>query len=62
MNGASSLSQYDLLLAAIVLPLVLASVAGALLPVEMVSALTAGSVPSSGSMGYALFYNPPDSS
>ncbi|MEF8870637.1 MAG: hypothetical protein V5A41_03290 [Haloarculaceae archaeon] len=59
MRSADSVSRYDLLLAAIVLPLVVAGMIGALLPVGMSVALGAGSVPATGTMGYALFYRPP---
>lgn len=59
MISGGSVSRYDLLLAAIALPLVVAGVAGALLPVAMSVALGAGSVPATGTMGYALFYRPP---
>jgi hypothetical protein len=52
-------SRHDLLLAAIAVPLVLAGVVAAVLPVGMVAALGAASVPATGSVGYALFYNPP---
>lgn len=55
----NSVSRHDLLLAAIALPLMIAGVVGALLPVGMPLALGAGSVPATGSMGYALFYRPP---
>jgi hypothetical protein len=59
MSPERSLSRHDLLLVAIALPLLLASLVAALLPVGTVTALGAGSVPATGSMGYALFYNPP---
>jgi hypothetical protein len=51
--------RYDLLLAVIALSLVGASLVGALSPVGMVAALGAGSVPATGTVGYALFYRPP---
>jgi hypothetical protein len=59
MSRVASLSRHDLLLVAIALPLVLASLVGVLLPVGMSAALGAGSVPATGSLGYALFYDPP---
>jgi hypothetical protein len=52
-------SRYDVLLAAIAVPMLVAATLGALLPVGMPLALGAGSVPATGSMGYALFYRPP---
>ena len=59
MNPNGSLTRHDILLAAIALPLVVAGALGALLPVGMSLALGAGSVPATGSLGYALFYRPP---
>ncbi|WP_302081527.1 hypothetical protein [Salinibaculum rarum] len=59
MLPGDSVTRHDLLLAAIALPLVVAGMAGALLPVGMSVALGAGSVPATGTMGYALFYRPP---
>ncbi|MFB6074719.1 MAG: hypothetical protein ABEJ89_06875 [Haloarculaceae archaeon] len=50
-----SLAVPDLLLAAVAVLMVVASVAGALLPVGMSTALAAGSVPATGTIGYALF-------
>ena len=52
-------TRHDVLLAMIALPMVVAATLGALLPVGMSIALGAGSVPATGSMGYALFYRPP---
>jgi hypothetical protein len=54
-----TLSRHDLSLAAIAVSLLAASLAGALLPVGMMAALGAGSVPATGGVGYALFYRPP---
>jgi hypothetical protein len=62
MTSAESLTRHDILLAAIALPLVVAGALGAVLPVGMSLALGAGSVPATGSMGYALFYRPPGES
>jgi hypothetical protein len=59
MRSDDSLTRHDILLAAIALPLVVAGALGAVLPVGMSLALGAGSVPATGSMGYALFYRPP---
>ncbi|MFT4921809.1 MAG: hypothetical protein ACI8XM_001016 [Haloarculaceae archaeon] len=52
-------TRHDLLLAAIAVSLALGALFGALLPVGMPVALGAGSVPATGSMGYALFCRPP---
>lgn len=53
-------SRYDFILAVIPASLILATIAGAVSPVGMITALGLGSVPASGSMGYALFYRPPE--
>ncbi len=57
--GVTDVSRHDASLAGIAVPLALAAVVGALSPVGMATALGAGSVPASGSLGYALFYRPP---
>lgn len=49
-------SRYDYILAAIATPLLLGALAGIFSPVEMSAALGVGSVPASGTVGYALFY------
>jgi hypothetical protein len=59
MNPSESVTRHDILLAAIAVPMLVAATLGALLPVGMPLALGAGSVPATGSMGYALFYRPP---
>jgi hypothetical protein len=59
MDSERSLSRYDLSLAAIALSLVTGSLVGALSPVGMAVALAGGSVPATGTVGYALFYRPP---
>jgi hypothetical protein len=56
---ASGLSRHDLSLAGIAASLLAALLAGALSPVGMSVALGVGSVPASGTVGYALFYRPP---
>jgi hypothetical protein len=61
MDSLGSLSRHDLSLVAIALPLVVALLFGVVSPVEMVAALAAASVPATGGLGYALFYNPPTS-
>ena len=59
MGPDGSLTRHDLLLATIALSLAVAGIVGLVLPVGMSLALGAGSVPATGSMGYALFYRPP---
>jgi len=54
-----SVTRHDLLLVGIAVPLLLAGAVGALSPIGLPVALGAGSIPASGSMGYALFYRPP---
>ncbi|WP_424002561.1 hypothetical protein ACOZ4I_02145 [Haloarcula salina] len=54
-----SLSAADLVLASIALSMVGAAVGAVLTSVSLVTALSAGSLPASGSIGYALFYDPP---
>ena len=49
----------DLVLVAIALPLVVASLVGVLYSVQLAVAMGAGSIPASGTIGYALFYRPP---
>ncbi|SFR89909.1 hypothetical protein SAMN05216559_0709 [Halomicrobium zhouii] len=49
----------DLVLAAVALPMVLAALVGLFYSVQFAIALGAGSVPASGTIGYALFYDPP---
>jgi hypothetical protein len=58
----SGLSRYDLLLAAIALPMTVAGIAGVLTSVAMSTALAAGSVPAGGTVGYALFVATPGES
>jgi hypothetical protein len=53
------LATADLVLAAVALPLLLGALAGAVLSVQFGLALGAGSVPATGTIGYALFYDPP---
>lgn len=55
-----SLGFYDLLLAAIFAPLVVAVVAAMELAVPAAYVLGAGSLPASGLVGYALFVDPPE--
>ena len=62
MFPSISLATADLVLVAVALPLVIASLVGALYSVQLGLALGAGSIPASGSVGYALFYDPPKES
>ncbi|QLH84908.1 hypothetical protein HZS54_05140 [Halosimplex pelagicum] len=52
-------SVHDAILALIPAILALAALAGAVLSWSWGTALAVGSVPASGTVGYALFYNPP---
>jgi hypothetical protein len=53
------LSMPDLVLASIALSMLLASLGAVVTSISLVTALSAGSLPASGSIGYALFYDPP---
>lgn len=55
----ASLSAPDLVLACIAVAMLLATVGGLLTSFSVAVALGAGSIPAGGSVGYALFYNPP---
>lgn len=57
--GEVSLATADLVLLAMAIPLVLASIVGAIFSVQLAVAMGAGSLPASGTLGYALFYDPP---
>ncbi|PSQ33469.1 hypothetical protein BRD09_00710 [Halobacteriales archaeon SW_10_68_16] len=57
--SVTDISRHDASLVGIALPLALGALVGALSPVGMAMALGAGSVPASGTLGYALFYRPP---
>ena len=59
MSPSGSLATADLVLVAIALPLVVASLVGVLYSVRLALAVGAGSVPACGTLGYALFYDPP---
>jgi hypothetical protein len=52
-------SMPDLVLASIALSMLLASLGAVVTSLSFVTALSAGSLPATGSIGYALFYNPP---
>jgi len=53
------LATADVVLLSIALSMLLASAVAFVLPVGLASALGLGSLPASGSVGYALFYDPP---
>lgn len=55
----ATVSRHDLALAAIALSLVTAAVLGVVSSLGLPVALGAGSIPATGSLGYALFYRPP---
>ena len=59
MSLSGSLAMADLVLVAIALPLVVASLVGVLYSIQLSVAVGAGSIPASGTIGYALFYDPP---
>ncbi len=60
MPPSLPLATADLVLVAIALPLLAGSLVGALHSVQMAVAVGAGSIPASGTVGYALFYRPPN--
>lgn len=53
------LGIYDLLLVAITLPMLLASLASFVLTIPSILLLGLGGIPASGLVGYALFVDPP---
>ena len=57
--GEVSLATADLVLIVMAVPMVLASLAGLASSIQFAVALGAGSVPATGTLGYALFYDPP---
>ncbi|MFY4813904.1 hypothetical protein [Haloarcula argentinensis] len=57
MTGSPSMP--DLVLASIALSMLLASLGAVVTSISFVTALSAGSLPATGSIGYALFYDPP---
>lgn len=61
MASGLPLATADLVLLAIAVPMVVASLVGLLNSVQLAVAMGAGSVPASGTIGYALFYDPPKS-
>ncbi|WP_324759748.1 hypothetical protein [Haloarcula montana] len=59
MSSDFPVSTADAVLATIALSMVLAGLGAVASSLSVVGALAAGSLPASGSIGYALFYNPP---
>ncbi|WP_226011014.1 hypothetical protein [Halomicrobium salinisoli] len=59
MSPSPSVATADLVLLAVAAPMIVASLAAAVTSVQLGLALGAGSVPASGTIGYALFYDPP---
>lgn len=60
MLSSLPLATADLVLVAIALPLVVGSLVGVLYSVQLALAVGVGSIPASGTVGYALFYRPPN--
>ena len=54
-----ALSTADLVLAGIAVPMLLAAFGAVVTSLSVAVAMAAGSIPATGSIGYALFYNPP---
>jgi len=54
-----ALSTADVVLASVAVSMLLAAFGAVLTSVSVVAALGLGSLPAGGSIGYALFYNPP---
>lgn len=57
--GEVSLATADLVLLVMAVPLLLATLIAVAFSVQFGVAMGAGSVPASGTLGYALFYDPP---
>jgi len=62
MIELASLSTADAVLASIALTMLLATVGAVATSLSVAAAFGAGSIPATGSIGYALFYNPPTES
>jgi len=60
MTALRTPATADLQLVGIAVPLVVAAVVAVLTSVGAAIALGAASLPASGTLGYALFYSPPD--
>jgi len=61
LPGEVSLATADLVLLVMAIPMVLASLVGVVFSVQLGVAMGAGSLPAGGTLGYALFYDPPAS-
>ncbi|MDS0282228.1 hypothetical protein [Haloarcula onubensis] len=59
MTDSPSLSPADLVLASIAIVMALAAFGAVATSLSVAVAMAAGSIPATGSIGYALFYNPP---
>ncbi|MDS0259812.1 hypothetical protein NDI56_10455 [Haloarcula sp. S1CR25-12] len=59
MTEVASLSTADFVLASIALVMTLAAFGAVVTSLSVAVAFGAGSIPATGSIGYALFYNPP---
>lgn len=59
MADPAALRTADLVLATIAVAMALAAFGAVATSLSVAVAMAAGSVPASGSIGYALFYNPP---
>ena len=61
MTAPPSRSTADLILASIAIAMTLAAFGAVATSLSVAIAMAAGSIPATGSIGYALFYNPPTS-
>jgi len=59
-RDAASLTAADAVLAAIPTTLLVVLLAGVAVSLSIRTALALGTLPASGTIGYALFWNPPD--
>jgi len=59
MPHSAPLSPADLVLASIAIAMSLAVFGAIVTSLSVAAAMAAGSIPATGSIGYALFYNPP---
>jgi len=59
MTDVATLSTADFVLASIAIAMALAAFGAVVTSLSVAVAMAAGSIPASGSIGYALFYNPP---
>lgn len=62
MTALPTLETADLVLAGIAMPLLIAAVVVLLTSIGVAVGLGAASIPASGTLGYALFYSPPERS